>query len=362
LNDDGGNFVIKGLALEFLTRLKELGGSSGDPLTQMWNPVDPELGKFLLERMYEEAGVQVLYHSFVFDVLKKEDRVSGVVIVNKSGFQAIEAGTVIDCTGDADAAAAAGVECEVHAEGLQPMTLGMRMVGVDWPDWPKPTAEYLAWREESKKYAEHQQGQRGLGMLILGRKGDVFINKTRIPGNGLVVQDRTNAEIEGRRQARRFAEFYRANVPGCGQAFLAETGAEVGVRETRRIRGEYVLTADDILGCVNFSDNIARGHYMIDLHRSNSAETSYTYLPSGKYYGIPYRSLLPRSVDGLIVAGRCISGTHEAAGSFRAMSHGMAMGQAAGTAAALAVKTKIRLRKLDVAVLQKTLTDQGALV
>jgi FAD dependent oxidoreductase len=329
----------------------------------VWNPHDPEVSKSLAEELVQGAGSYQLYHSFVFDILRSGNTVEGVVIVNKSGVQGIRAKVIVDCTGDADVAALAGVKCETEdSSSMQPMTVGVRMTGIDWPDWPnKPEGFKELFQENCEKYGT-PVGQRGDGILTLVERGECFINKTRIPGDATKIQDVTNAELEGRRQAFELLEWYRRHVPGFEKARIIQTGSQIGVRETRRILGEYYLTKEDVLGCRHFDDGIARGHYWVDLHRPHSSETIYEFLPDGQYYNIPYRSLLPKGVDGLIVAGRCISGSHGAAGSYRIMSHCMAVGEAAGSAAALSVSTSKEPREVDVHRLRETLTAQGALV
>ncbi|HSU78639.1 MAG TPA: FAD-dependent oxidoreductase, partial [Burkholderiales bacterium] len=168
------------------------------------------------------------------------------------------------------------------------------------------------------------------------------------------------AEWASRRQMRQIAEFLRRYVPGFEKSYVAQSGVQVGVRETRRILGDYQLTADDVLAARKFDDAVARGAYPIDIHNPTGSGTVLKRLPPGEAYDIPLRSLLPRNTDGLIVAGRCISGTHEAHSSYRVMPIVMATGQAAGVCAALAARRGVMPREVPVREVQRELLRQGA--
>ncbi|TMG72645.1 MAG: FAD-dependent oxidoreductase, partial [Betaproteobacteria bacterium] len=163
-----------------------------------------------------------------------------------------------------------------------------------------------------------------------------------------------------RKQMRQIAEFLRRYVPGFEKSYVAQSGVQVGVRETRRILGDYQLTADDVLAARKFDDAIARGAYPIDIHNPTGTGTLLKRLPPGEAYDIPMRCLLPRSTEGLMVAGRCISGTHEAHSSYRVMPIVMATGQAAGVCAALAARRGVMPRQVAVGEVQRELVRQGA--
>jgi hypothetical protein len=177
---------------------------------------------------------------------------------------------------------------------------------------------------------------------------------------GTDVWDLSYAEWESRRQMRQIASFLRRYVPGFEKAYVVQSGVNVGVRETRRILGDYQLTADDILQARKFPDVIARSTYPVDIHNPEGRGTMLKRVPPGEAYDIPLRSLVPRGIDGLLVAGRCISGTHEAHSSYRVMPVSMATGQAAGVCAALAVRQSISPRVVSVADVQGELIRQGA--
>jgi hypothetical protein len=190
---------------------------------------------------------------------------------------------------------------------------------------------------------------------------EVALNCTRVNRVlGTDVWDLTHAELSARRQLRMIEKFLRQRVPGFEQAYVVQSGVQIGVRETRRIHGDYQLTVDDILGARKFADVIARGTYPVDIHSPTGKGTVLKHLPPGEAYDIPLRALLPRGVDGLLVAGRAICGTHEAHSSYRVMPVSMATGQGAGVCAALAAKRNVTPRDVDIREVQAELRRQGA--
>jgi hypothetical protein len=192
-------------------------------------------------------------------------------------------------------------------------------------------------------------------------EGEVSVNSTRVTRVlGTDVWDLSYAEWMSRRQMRQIAEFLRRYVPGFEKSYVMQSGVNVGVRETRRIQGDYQLTADDVLSARKFDDGIARGSYPVDIHNPSGSGTVLKRLPPGEAYDIPLRSLLPLNAERLIVAGRCISGTHEAHSSYRVMPIVMATGQAAGVAAAIAAKRRSRPREVSIREIQSELLRQGA--
>jgi hypothetical protein len=189
----------------------------------------------------------------------------------------------------------------------------------------------------------------------------VSVNSTRVGGVlGIDVWDITSAEWQARRQMRQIADFLREYVPGFEKSYVAQSGVNIGVRETRRIRGEYQLTAEDVLTARKFPDAVARGSYPVDIHNPKGSGTDLRNLPPGEAYDIPLRCLLPQGVDRVLVAGRCISGTHEAHSSYRVTPIAMATGQGAGVCAALAARSGVTPREVDAARVQDELLAQGA--
>jgi hypothetical protein len=194
------------------------------------------------------------------------------------------------------------------------------------------------------------------------RPGEITANMTRHWGDATDVEDLSRMEMEGRSSVHRFLQYLRQNAPGFEDAYLIDTPAQVGVRETRRIMGDYILTGEDVVQGRKFADGIARGSWFIDIHpvRPSIGHTPVIKMKPGTSYDIPYRCLLPQGPESLLVAGRCISGTHEAHASYRVMATCMAIGQAAGTAAALATRQGITPRQVDVVILRQTLANDGA--
>lgn len=383
---DGRRQLIRGIFEELVLRMEAVGGAvhpskvpAGSPYSgfivfghDKVTPFDPEAVKFVAEEMCLEAGVELLYHSFVVDALLEGDAVTGLVVANKAGLEAFRAQVVVDCTADADVAARAGVPFEMGRaeDGLtQPMTLFFRVAGVD----DRRVAEYIAAHPEDRRpfaslirqareRGEFPIPREGIGMYRTLEEGVWRINTTRIQRLfGTDPRDLTRAQVEGRRQVLFLLRFFRERLPGFENCRLLDTAAQVGVRETRRIVGEYTLTAEDIAQGREFEDVVALAGYPFDIHSPTGSGGGATgELRSANVYEIPYRCLVPINRDGLLVAGRCVSATHEALGAIRVMPTAFALGQAAGTAAALAVRSELPPRRVPVETLQRTLLRQGA--
>jgi hypothetical protein len=373
-----GEPVVAGALAELLRRLVAAGGALAPaPDTGYTVPFDPELFKLVALELLDQAGVQFLFHAFasgIVDGSKPGEAPRGVVFETKSGPLVVRARAVVDCTGDGDVAAQAGANCEIGREtdGLvQPMTLMFRMVGF----------ERAGFEAYVRAHPDQWRGVHGLwdliraasaaGELELPREdllffgtphaAEVSVNSTRITRVlGTDVFDWSRAELESRAQMRQIAAFLRRRVPGFERAYVAQSGVHTGVRETRRIMGDYRLTAEDVLGARSFEDVIARGAYPVDIHNPRGSGTLLKRLPPGAAYDIPLRCLLPQGIEGLLVAGRCISGSHEAHSSYRVMPIVMATGQAAGACAALAAARDMPPRTVPVADVQDTLLAQGA--
>jgi glycine/D-amino acid oxidase-like deaminating enzyme len=369
-----GESVVAGVLAKLLERLVRIGGAIPPSLSTGYVvPFDPELFKLVALDLLDEAGVQFLFHAFASGTIGKSGRVDGVVFETKSGPLVIRAKTVIDCTGDGDVSVQAGAPSETgRADGLvQPMTLMFRMTEF----------HQAAFENYVKENPKQWRGVHGLwdlvqkataaGELKLPREdilffatphaGEVSVNSTRVTRVlGTDVWDLSYAESQSRRQMRQISEFLKRYVPGFEKAYVMQSGVNIGVRETRRILGEYQLTVDDVLSARKFDDAIARGAYPVDIHNPKGAGTVLKRLPPGEAYDIPLRCLLPQRTDRLIVAGRCISGTHEAHSSYRVMPIVMATGHAAGVCAALSARESRSPRDVDVSNVQQELRRQGA--
>jgi len=321
--------------------------------------------------MLREAGVDLLLHTFVADALVEGQTLRGVVIANKSGLQAIRAQVTVDCSADGDVAARAGAEFVMGREedGLtQPMTLFFRVSHVDdavveayvaeHPDDYRPFASIVA---EARGAGEFPIPRKGVGLYKTLEPGVWRINTTRLQKlDGTNARDLTEAEIQGREQVKALMAFFRKRLPGFEACQLYDTAATIGVRETRRIVGEYTLTIDDLVSARHFDDVIALCGYPVDIHSPNSDGGGVGGFDTANAYEIPYRSLVPRDIDNLLVAGRCVSATHEALAAIRVMPPAFAMGQAAGTAAAMAIEWGRAPRSIPVPQLQELLVRQGA--
>ena len=368
-----GEAVIGGVLAKLLARLVSVGGAIPPTLaTGYVVPFDPEWFKLVALDMLDEAGVQLLFHAFASGVLG-ENRVEGVVFETKSGPLAIRAKVTVDCTGDADVAVQAGTPTEIgRADGLvQPMTLMFRMAEFHRAAFEQYVKDNPAeWRgvhglwdlvRKATAAGELKLPREDILFFATPHEGEVSVNSTRVTRVlGTDVWDLSYAEWMSRRQMRQIAEFLRRYVPGFEKSYVMQSGVNVGVRETRRIIGDYQLTADDVLSARKFDDAIARGAYPVDIHNPTGTGTVLKRLPPGEAYDIPLRCLMPKNAEGLIVAGRCLSGTHEAHSSYRVMPIVMATGQAAGVTAALAARRNARPREVGAREVQHELLGQGA--
>jgi glycine/D-amino acid oxidase-like deaminating enzyme len=369
-----GEPVIAGALTKLLGRLVKAGGAIAPSMKTGYTvPFDPEIFKLVALDLLDEAGVSFLFHAFAGDVIRNHG-VKGVVFETKSGPIVIRARAIVDCTGDGDVAARAGASYAIGREDdglVQPMTLMFRITEF----------ERAAFDAYVKQHPGEWRGVHGLwdlirkataeGKLKLPREDMLFfatpherevsVNSTRVNKVlGTDVWDWSCAEWESRRQMREIAAFLRKYVPGFEKAYVVQSGVHVGVRETRRIAGDYELQVDDILQARKFPDVIARSSYPVDIHNPEGTGTLLMRLPPGEAYDIPLRCLLPQKIEGLLVAGRCISGTHEALSSYRVMPVSMATGQAAGACAALAVRQERPPRAVPVSDVQHELIRQGA--
>jgi glycine/D-amino acid oxidase-like deaminating enzyme len=326
---------------------------------------DPETLKIVWEMLALQARVKVLLHTFVVDALLEDERVCGVVAVGKGGFVTLRAKIVIDASGDADVAARAGVPFEGPNEGgpVQSLTTTFKLINVD-----------VERAKQVKKDELHQLMQTAIdsGDYRLPRKegsvhltplaGVMATNMTRVGEvDATDPIQLTSAEIEGRRQALEYFRFLRDKVPGYENASLGGLSTQIGVRESRRILGEYRLTRSDVISARKFDDAIAQCGAPIEEHHAGS-DTRWEYLPDGETYDIPYRCLVPQKIDRLLMAGRCLSADHDAHASVRSMGQCMAMGQAAGVAAAIAVEKSIGPRDMPIGLLQERLRSIGAVI
>ncbi|WP_411029993.1 FAD-dependent oxidoreductase [Spongiimicrobium sp. 3-5] len=388
--------VVKGLCHEYVTRLHQMGGSSDyvmDPKCSSLVSINSHMWKILAMQMAQEAGVDVMLHTHMVDTVREGDRIAGIVVEHKSGRQKILADITIDCSGDGDVAARGGVSWEKGrtADGLvQAPTLVFRIGGMNKAAFVKGCKDKsLNYREWITPYPDlwkkMQERLDTTDVFILGgfaglmekarKDGIMDVPQTRVVGVKLHQEDQfqvvmtrvlgldptnvesmSNAYIRIYDQIPQLLEFFKKYVPGCENSYLLEIAPMLGVRESRRIMGDYVLEAEDLLEGRVFDDAISMGGYHIDIHRPSG---SWVDSRNVKAYTIPLRSLISRDVEGLMMAGKCLSATHEAVASTRVIPICMGQGEAVGTAAALAIKNKTTVRDLDIQKLQDQLDIQG---
>ncbi len=363
----GQRKVVGGIPDDVVAHLNERGAALKRPNTYGAGTgitYDPELLKVIWEELAIRAGVRVLLHTSFLDVLMKDGMVRGAVVVNKAGLRQIRAKVVIDASGDGDVAfRAGGVFEDWRSVPVQSLTTTFRVGNVDIDRARQVTKQEL-WSLMAKAASnnEYRLPRVEGSVHITPYKGIMATNMVRMH-----VDDPTDpiqlsaAEIEGRRQALEYHRFLRDRVPGYEQSVLLNFSTYLGVRESRRILGDYWLTREDVLNVHKFEDAIAMCGAPIEEHHAGS-DTRWEYLPEGAAYDIPYRCLLPKGVEGLLLAGRCLSASHDAHASVRSMGQCMAMGQAAGLAAAQAASTGNSPRAIDVRQLQTDLLRLGAIL
>jgi len=364
---DGFDRVCRGFAGEWADAIAAT-GLGGGPVPFKETAVFlyvPWAYKFLADRLVtSEPNLTPLLHCSVTDVARTGSTIDAVVVGSKRGPLAVTGSVFVDASGDADVVHHAGLATDLGGPGQRQFpSMQFLMQDVD------VGAAYAAGLDKLNELLQTTGREWGLSrtggaVLPTPRKGEVYGAMTRIGVDGHSPDmtdpfEATAAEIAGRAEAEKAGSFLIENMPGFEHAYFADTPTQLGVRETRRARGDYELTGDDVLGAARFDDAIACGAWPQEFHVAGT-ETQYVWLDEGAYYQVPYRSLLVQGVDNLLVAGRCISATHEALASTRVIAPSMAQGEAAGIAGAMAARTGTSLRALDVAAVQDALRACGA--
>lgn len=362
-NGNGKSFSInKGIFELIQNRLEKMGG-----LTVRKTTFNEEILKIVLDALITEYNVSVLFHSYITSVEKTGNHIDSITIANKSGNEKIYSDYFIDCTGDADVAALAG--CPNHLgrseDGLcQPMTLCFRIGNIalnkntpEFSDVMKQVNDLYKKFRLSGKIKNPREN-----VLVFDHmcNGVIHFNSTRIVRrNPIDSHDVSIAEIEARQQMWELYSFLKENIPQFKNSVLLTSGAQIGVRESRMIDGAYTITVEDILSCKKFDDAIACGNYSVDIHSPDGTGTVMRHIPDGDYYTIPYRALLPKGINNLLVAGRCISSTHEAQSAYRVMPICCCMGEAAGAAASIAAKGGTAMKNVDIKEVQHIIEHHG---
>ena len=365
-----GNQVIRGIPWEFVERLSEAGGAIDD--YENGNvPVDAEKYKLVAQRMLLEAGVKLYLHSYVSDVIVKEKKVTHVIINNKDGASAIESKYFVDSTGDADVCALAEFPMQEmpSADVMQPASLGFRIGGVKLdlidglhPRTPNAKFQMYSVREKFESLAGIEEipnfGGPWFCTVLNDEAGVVNVNITRTAANAVDAESVTATECKLREDVFRFFELLKKYIPAFSDSYLLMSAAQVGYRESRRIMGNHILSAEEYVRAIHFDDSVARGAHPIDIHHAKDSKQDATFLSQAGY--IPYRSMVSDSFDNIIVAGRCISTDRETFASIRVQATAMALGQAAGTAAAICVAEGCKVTNIDIKKLRDRLIGQGA--
>lgn len=389
----GETQVVMGIADRIIERMKSQQASPGHMkdfvgYASSVTPFDIEGMKIAMEETAIEAGVELLYHTTFLGCIHENGHIKEVILFAKGGEFTIKGKVFVDASADADLAVASGSAVKYGRESdklAQPMTMNAKVYNVD-----REKLRTFLHQNVDKTFAKSHEvidGSKRIGInaqldelkfaienkeLSFNRDvvlcfesnnlGEFIVNMSRISKrSALDPFELTQAEIQGRKQVQEVVRFLRKYVPGFESCVLAHTGPNIGIRESNKIHGVYVLNEYDLVNNVMFEDAIAMGGYPIDIHSpEGKSETNHHFLKPGSWYSIPYRSLLTTTSDNLIVVGRCISATHEALAAVRVTPIAMAIGHAGGVAAALASQSMVDVRDVDIVKLQHTLKQQGA--
>lgn len=352
--DEEGRVLSDGIFTEMRKRFSEYGEQSF------------EFFKFVFDDMICESGVEILFHATMIEAKCIGREVKSISVATKSGVLEFEADFFVDASGDGELIYMAGCEYQLGRETdsfCQPMTTCFRLCNVDVPLFMEQKKEltklYNEYREQGKIKNPREN------ILAFPKFGEnvLHFNTTRVVRyNPVEPFEITKAEIEARKQVYEMFEFLKENSKACEKAELVSIASHIGVRESRKLKGEHILTADELIGMVDFEDTIALGSYGIDIHNPTGTGTTVYYFKEHEYYRIPYRSLLPKEYDNMLVAGRCLSATHEANSAVRIMPTCACLGEAAGIAISVAKNTHTNTHTLDVKILRDKLREVGAAI
>jgi len=379
-HDNQGNQVIKGIPEEIIDYLVKKGASLGHVSsskahTASMTPLLPEETKYYFHKLISDYEIDLLLECCVIGTANNDDRIIGLELYGKEGKFFVEGKIFIDCTGDGAIIHEAQASYDVgrNSDGLcQSMTLQFTLnnVNVD------KASEYFT----KQIYKTNRPGNNFPSIIhIMGKlkteiknfefwamslhENELTVNATDMARyNPLLTEDITKAHYEGRKQINYIHETLKKDIKGFEKSYISASFNFMGIRESRRLNGVYSLTKNDVIEGRRFKDVIAKSGYCMDMHSPVGKGIKFTFIKDSSSYDIPYRCLIPDKINGILVAGRCISASHEALSSVRVMANCMAMGQAAGTAAYLSVKESKEPRDIDVSVLQNILEDNGVIL
>ncbi len=320
---------------------------------------DEEIMKLVLNRMAISSGVKLLYNSVVTESEVQDGKVCAVKVYTKGGSLRFTADYFIDATGDGELCALSGCDFQLGREKdslCQPMTLSFRMGGVDLERYLEEKPKINPLYDEWKRAGRIQNPRENVLIFLNYNQGVLHFNTTRVVKKSPIdAFELTEAEIEAREQVFEMLHFLKSNFKSFENARVLSTAVQIGIRESRKILGEYVLSNEDCLSLARFDDAIAVSNYDIDIHNPEGSGTSHHYFAQGEWFEIPYRCLVPKGKKNLLVAGRCISASHEAQASIRIMPYCAQLGQAAGNAVFVAKRSGLPTDRIPVAQLQEIL-------
>ena len=362
--------IVGGLIEELTQRLEQMDPPAAEkrPCTlENFGPeiiYDHDIATLTMFEMLEEAGVEVRLNATALQPTMAEDRITAVECVNRNGPFTIRPKVVIDCSGDGDISAKAGVPYTLGDENgnMMGVTISFHMVGVDWDAaFAEPDPYFTKYAAKGVAEGRIHPDLAQLYLMKAFHQGTVFCNSVHVRGvNGIDPDAVSKATQEGRRRCHQLARFLREEVPGFAKAHMAMLSPTVGVRETRKLEGVYRVTGEDLANARRFADGIVCCDNPVDdVMRGSSEMTHDAAVSAGSYYTIPFRALMPANVANLMFCGRIISADAVAFASVRGMPQCMSMGQAAGTAAAMMIENHTAVQDLDLSALVADLTQQG---
>ncbi len=359
-------YLNEGVFAEIRERAQAYQKACNEPEEHPESLFKPEYYKFVLDDIITDAGVDVLFHATLFKTITKGRTVQEIQVITPSGDLTLSADFFIDATGNGDLLAQAGCDFQLgrESDGLcQPMTTCFRMSGVNTEQFKKEHGRLNELYQEQQKTGNIKNPRENILVFYGIGKDILHFNTTRIIKlNPTDAFDVSRAEIEARRQVYEMVHFLKENSTAFEQATIINIANEIGIRESRKLKGVHILNQDELKDMVDFEDSIAVGNYEIDIHNPAGSGTTHYYFKQGEYYQIPYRSLLPKEFDNLLAAGRCISATHEAQASIRIMPICASIGQGAGTAVAVAKNSGTNVHTVTIKEVQKRLEENGAVI
>lgn len=357
--DGKTKFLSRGIFEEITRELCGFDPESGKDV----HTFDEELLKLILNRKCVEAGVELLFGAYLSDCVREGNKIVKIAVSTVAGAIEIESSYFIDATGDGILFTLAGCPYRLGraADSLcQPMTLCFRAAGIDKKAFKGEIGDINRLYKQYKADGKISNPREDILTFDTVHDGVIHFNTTRVvkldPTNPFDV---TKAELTAREQVYEIIAFLKEHFASCKNIKLLSTAIGIGVRESRMVEGEHVLNEMELKDCTRFEDSIALGNYDIDIHNPEGSGTSHYYFKAGEYYTIPYRTLIPKGMENLLVAGRCVSATHEAQASIRIMPIVACLGEAAGAAAAIACTDGKNVMDVDVKKLQKSLLDSN---